>query len=220
MGTYRIEAVTGTDEAVYVNPYPTLKGKDRVALFCDRCKGAGVVNYGSVVIELTTFEGSRIRDRYCFDRNGAGERTILVSSARATARNRARRAAERAAKLAETMAENARIEAERKAREAALIAERKAAATEVVEGRYNMTGTIIALKDSYTNFGGRYQEVVKMTVKVTTDEGDYLVNGTVPGAIVDDVKRGSLISFTGTVTRSRDDASFGFFKRPTGAKLV
>lgn len=220
MGTYRIEAVTGTDANVYTNPYPTLKGKDRVLLPCGRCGGQGTVNYGSVEVELTDFNGTRIIDRFCFDCHGAGEYSILVSSARATARNRARRNAERTARLAETMAENARIEAERKAKEAAIIAERKAAATEVVEGRYTMTGVVLTLKDSYTNFGGRYQEVVKMTVKVTTDKGDYLVNGTVPGAIVDDVKRGSLISFTGTVTRSRDDASFGFFKRPTGAKLV
>lgn len=52
---------------------------------------------------------------------------------------------------------------------------------------------------------------------VKTDAG-WKVYGTVPGSI--DAKRGDHITFEAQVTVSDDDPKFGFFKRPTKAKIM
>jgi hypothetical protein len=67
------------DPAVYVDPYPGKKGTDKVTVTCGKCRGTGIYN-----------APTRIKDRqgkpFCLDCSGAGSHTILVSSARSTAR--------------------------------------------------------------------------------------------------------------------------------------
>lgn len=105
-----------------------------------------------------------------------------------------------------------------------LIAEANAPKTELEEGRREMTGTILSVKWRDSNYGGAF----KMTVNL--DDGTR-VWGTVPSALetiardlwndaynpgdFEDVFKGATITFTATVSRSDDDVSFGFFKRPS-----
>lgn len=101
-------------------------------------------------------------------------------------------------------------------------------------GRRTITGTILSTKWQESDYGG----ALKMLVR----EADAnKVWGTVPTSLtqltwrrdhhdadgmwvsVDPVieeLKGQMVTFTATVERSRDDEHFGFFKRPTGAKLA
>jgi len=124
--------------------------------------------------------------------------------------------------------------------ESAMIREREAAvAREAADadkcripqtGRITVSGEIVRMKYVDSPYG----EIHKMLVKVTTNEGEYKLWGSVPrsleGDYVSDANHGQIlmgaaeqgdkITFTATVERSRDDDSFGFFKRPSKASLV
>lgn len=80
-------------------------------------------------------------------------------------------------------------------------------------GRVKVSGKVISLKDSETDFGWQ----LKMLVEVTEDHGSYRVFGTVPSAISEDIERGSMVSFMAAV-RPREPG-FGFFSRPTQATI-
>lgn len=82
----------------------------------------------------------------------------------------------------------------------------------VVEGRIIITGTVVSTKWQDSDFGGS----LKMLVK---DDRNFKVWGTVPSSL-DEVGPGVRVSFTGTVTKSDNDESFGFFRRPTKASKV
>ena len=77
-----------------------------------------------------------------------------------------------------------------------------------------LRGKVLACKWVDHDFGS----TLKMLVEVTSDEGVFKVWGTVPSAInpaIDD-----LVEFVANVEASRDDESFGFFKRPRKAVVV
>lgn len=96
---------------VYEDPYPGKKGSDRIEETCGKCAGTGVVSWGNV-----TFVAQGREDRHCFDCNGSGKRSVLVSSLRATARRQAKAQTERNAEAADFLAEApAREAAEREA---------------------------------------------------------------------------------------------------------
>jgi hypothetical protein len=83
------------------------------------------------------------------------------------------------------------------------------------EGRVQVTGTIVGLKfhhSDYTPMGG----ILKMTVKL---ENGSRVWVTVPSK-VSDPTRGDKVEFTATFTRSDDDESFAFGKRPSGYTVI
>lgn len=96
-------------------------------------------------------------------------------------------------------------------------------------GKQTIRGTIISAKAGSNDFGKTY----RMTVKVTTPAGCYLVNGAIPGAIWDECEAkleclaggwivvlvGCEIQFTATLETS-DSAHFAFAKRPTKATIV
>lgn len=82
----------------------------------------------------------------------------------------------------------------------------------VVEGRTIITGTIVKTDSKPDGFGG-YRYV--MTVK---DDRGFLVWGTNPSNL--DGNRGDRVEFTATCEQSQRDVYFGFFKRPTKAKLL
>lgn len=94
-----MNATTAPTVADYVDPFPGRKGSDRVYETCGKCAGTGVVSWGNV-----TFVAQGREDRHCFDCNGKGETSRLVSSVRATARRQAKEAA-RQAELAEAARE-------------------------------------------------------------------------------------------------------------------
>jgi hypothetical protein len=97
-------------------------------------------------------------------------------------------------------------------RMAARAAER-AAAKDCPEGRIEIEGEVLKLATAANDFGDRYV----MTVK---HADGWLVWGTVPSNIAENVQRGDRVEFTATVKRSDRDSKFGFFKRPTGGRLI
>ncbi len=88
-----------------------------------------------------------------------------------------------------------------------------AASTPVVEGRIEVTGEVITTKEQDTMYG----LTVKMLVR---DDRGFKVWGTVPSALLGEGVKGQRVAFTATVRASDDDAAFGFYQRPTKARLV
>ena len=101
------------------------------------------------------------------------------------------------------------------------------------EGKATVRGVVVSTKSEDMLFNGCPTTVYKMTVKVTTGEGIYLVNGTLPRALLDAANehlqnvdgliyalRGCEVEFTATLTRSNDRPHFAFAARPSKARLV
>lgn len=86
----------------------------------------------------------------------------------------------------------------------------------VVVGKVQITGKVLSTKWVENDFGGS----LKMLVR---DDRGFKVWGTVPAALIpnSDVNPvGQEVIFSATVEASRDDDSFGFFKRPTKASYI
>lgn len=88
----------------------------------------------------------------------------------------------------------------------------KAAERPVVEGRIEISGKVLTTKWQESEQWG---STLKMLVR---DDRGFKVWGSVPSAI--SVERGDEVVFTATVEKSNDDECFGFFKRPSKAKVV
>lgn len=118
------------------------------------------------------------------------------------------------------------IEAERKAKRDA----EKAAAAPCPSGRVKITGTIVSVKVKEHNFGFDLKVLVK-------DESGFTVWGNLPSdlkSLIAWVKdpnypeenypklrnKENKVKFVATVTPSRDDTKFGFFKRPSKAQVL
>ena len=93
------------------------------------------------------------------------------------------------------------------------------------EGRVEVIGEVISVKDVEDTFSPYGGTVWKMTVKA---DGGYRVHCTIPSSLGPEMitasydedmyaLRGSRIRFTATLTRSADDESFAFGKRPSKA---
>lgn len=91
-------------------------------------------------------------------------------------------------------------------------AEEKAERTEVPVGRMVITGEILSVKERESDFGVTF----RMTVR---DARGFVVNGTVPRAILFDAVAGATVTFTATVEASADDKTFGFYSRPAKASV-
>lgn len=85
-------------------------------------------------------------------------------------------------------------------------------ASPVVEGKQKIVGDVLTTKYK----SGPYGETLKMLVK---DHRGFKVWGTVPKSIRDDIAVNLVVEFTATVEKSSDDETFGFFSRPTNAKV-
>jgi hypothetical protein len=79
-------------------------------------------------------------------------------------------------------------------------------------GKVTIEGKVTRFKWADTQFG----EVRKMFVESPLG---YKVYGTVPGNL-NNVSEGDTVRFNATVTASGDDASFGFYSRPSQAQIV
>lgn len=107
-----------------------------------------------------------------------------------------------------------------------MFAEEKKVAVPVSESRVHVTGEVVSVKAHESHYGWHYSGNYrvpnvewKMTVKVSTPEGVYLVWGSVPSAI-SEVKKGDVVSFDAKLVAGNRDESFGFFKRPTKSVVV
>lgn len=101
--------------------------------------------------------------------------------------------------------------AERERRQAEREVEVKVAAP---EGRHQVVGTIVSRKPHETDFGTCW----KITVKCAADGGVFRVWMTEPSKLHTQV--GDTIAVAVNLTRSADDESFAFGRRPTKASLV
>lgn len=92
------------------------------------------------------------------------------------------------------------------------------------EGRVEVTGVVLSVKQHVSQYG----ESLKCVVQA---DAGWKVWSTVPASLVDDVDtlvieeveaaiKGKRVSFTATLARSDRDAAFAFAKRPTKAKIV
>jgi hypothetical protein len=88
----------------------------------------------------------------------------------------------------------------------------QAEAQPVVEGKITVEGKVLTIKWQDSDYGGS----LKMLV---ADDRGFKVWGTVPRSI-DSVERGDHVRFNATVEASRDDETFGFYKRPTKAEVL
>jgi hypothetical protein len=94
-------------------------------------------------------------------------------------------------------------------------------AADCPSGRIDVEGVILSMREDESDYG----VVTKCLVK--TDAG-YKVWGTLPvlyrmegtRAYSQDAAKGDRISFRATVTQSDKDSKFGFYKRPTGGRLI
>lgn len=118
---------------VYVDPFPGRKGSERVYETCWKCDGAGSVSWG---VNLSAVVNGREVPKVCFDCNGVGQTSRLVSSARATERARVKRAKEARLAAEKFVAEREAREAE----EAAALDAWKAAHADVVEAVAALSG--------------------------------------------------------------------------------
>ncbi len=81
-------------------------------------------------------------------------------------------------------------------------------------GRVTFIGEAVSVKWHDNAYGG----CLKMTVKVTTDEGSWLCWTTVPAAM-DSIEKGDRVEITATLSHG-DNAYFAFGKRPVGRLLT
>jgi hypothetical protein len=101
------------------------------------------------------------------------------------------------------------------------------------EGKLTVRGTLVNYKAEELLFGYARRTVYKMTVKVTTEAGVYLVHGTLPQALFDAARdsldapdgycealKGCEVEFCATLKRSDRDEHFAFAERPSKARLV
>lgn len=105
-------------------------------------------------------------------------------------------------------------EVKKAAKDAARAAEEAAAQpVPVTAERLEITGTVLTTREQ-----DGYMPGTKVTKILVRAEAGFKVWGTLPRAI--DAKRGDVVAFSAKVERSKDDAKFGFFSRPTKARLV
>ena len=81
----------------------------------------------------------------------------------------------------------------------------------------NISGKIVGVKFQDNIYGGS----CKMTV--VSDQG-FKIFGTIPNSFLEMVEsmyelKDKNVSFSASIQRSENDSKFGFFKRPTQAKL-
>lgn len=81
-------------------------------------------------------------------------------------------------------------------------------------GRVTFSGVVVSRKFKDSDYGGAF----KLTVKVSTPEGVWLVWLTEPSSI--ETERGDIVQMTATLTPSDNDSSFAFGKRPSKASKI
>ncbi len=121
-------------------------------------------------------------------------------------------------KLIDLVDNRAQREAEKNA---ARIAER-AASEDCPTGRFKITGDVMSTKSVDSQYG----YVFKMLVR---DDRGFKVFGSIPSCLelFDDkdgnqraLAIGDRVEFMAAIEQSKDDVKFGFYKRPTKAKLL
>jgi hypothetical protein len=113
--------------------------------------------------------------------------------------------------------------AERAAKEAAkrAAADARGPAQPVPAGRQTVSGEVVGFKEVEDRFApySRWGGVPTILKMVVLDDRGFKVYGTVPNSL-GSFDKGARLSFDAQLEQSRDDQFFGFFKRPTKARLL
>lgn len=103
-------------------------------------------------------------------------------------------------------------------------AKERAESVPAPEGKVTISGTIRRVKTQPNPFSPYGGDIMKMTVR---DDRGFSVHCTIPSSLTavtsgatTDGLNGQRVTFTATLTRSDDDATFAFGKRPTKAALA
>jgi hypothetical protein len=104
---------------------------------------------------------------------------------------------------------------ERAARDAAEAALPK---SPVIEGRIQVSGTILGFKEVEVPRFSHYSSGIAWKMILRDDRG-FKLYGTMPSAVSSN-DRGKHITFTATVEKSNRDEFFGFFKRPAKVEIL
>lgn len=89
----------------------------------------------------------------------------------------------------------------------------------VTDARTKFEGVVVATKWK-PGYGYNAPDVLKMIVRVAGEGGAFKIWGSVPSSILADIERGDTVEFYAKVEPSKDDPAFGFFSRPTKAKIT
>lgn len=192
---------------------------------CGRCGGTGLFHFTRL---------GRPVQGVCFRCEGACR---LVKTFKTSPAHRAKLAAKRAAKAeAKRLAGqairalNRMVTTVAETIQAAYDAAEKDTWADVAEGKRSVSGTVLAASWRENDYGS----TLKMLVKLDTNEKVWgtvpraienvyhaaIDNGTEEGGDLAGWIRGKAVAFSGTFERSRDDAKFGFFKRPSKATVT
>lgn len=104
-------------------------------------------------------------------------------------------------KLWNQIVNRAKIEGDRKAE--------CESAQDCPEGRQTITGTVLSVKTVETSYGDCEKSLIR-------DDRGFKVYGSVTAGW----GKGDRVTFTATIQPSQDDKKFGFYKRPTKAKIL
>jgi len=96
------------------------------------------------------------------------------------------------------------------------IAKRAQATATCTAGRQIVKGRVLGLKEK-PGFGYKAAPITKMLVDTGTGVKLW---GTVPERMVEEVTKGCVVEFSGTIEPSKDDPLFGFVKRPNNLRVV
>lgn len=198
--------VRGDDPAVYVDPFPTLKGTDRVwqNCVCDN----GVYTGPSRIV----WNNGRGTTKWCFYCDGAGGNYVLVSSKRATARNQAKAEAKRQEQQRVWEAGAADREAAEQAAAAAKLAAEEARRAALVTGFAGEIGDRLKALDAVVDvaitfpvpsFTGYGADVMKAMVVMTLVDTGQVIKTSGTGNTLYGLHRGDKVTVTGTV-KGRD----------------
>jgi hypothetical protein len=178
-----MNTTTDTTSTVYVDPYPGRKGSERIWSTCTKCGGSGSVSWG---IDVDAVVSGRVVSRVCFDCNGVGSTSHLVSSARATARRQAREAAAAAARAEAYVAEQAAKKAEADAKRAEFAADHGDVVDWITAnaGRSSFAESLADTLDEYAGLSEKQVAAVRRIIaddetKSPVVEGRVVVNGEV-----------------------------------------
>lgn len=97
--------------------------------------------------------------------------------------------------------------------ERAARAEERAAAAPVPTGKVCIEAEVVSIREIDGDYGLQHKMMLR-------GEGGWRLYGTVPGALVGALQVGQRVRFSATIEAARDDATMGFYKRPTKAEVV
>jgi hypothetical protein len=200
--------VRGDDPRVYTDPYPGVRGADRVKEICGKCGGDGIYHAPSGLVIQNPYGRRGDTIKGCFDCMGLGYRIVKVSSIRARIRRAvsatlardadaeayAAQAAQRAAEEFGSAWDEAHAEQERRA------ALNNEPAGQPGERIRNVAGTVeVSMSIEVAGFRG-YGTDVKRLVVVKLDSGQVIKTFGTARALFG-TRRGDSVTITGATIK-------------------